>query len=138
MKTERVAVETIRVRERVREDLGDIETLKNSLREYGLLNPVLVDESYNLIAGERRLEAARALGWAQIDVRVMDGMSRVALFDMEVHENLLRKEFTEREVAKSIEQKKLLLNPPWIARFKAWWSRLFRVFSARLSKKVRD
>ncbi len=117
MRNERVAIERIRIQRRVREDLGDLETLKKSIQEYGLINPILLDAQYNLIAGERRLRAVQSLGWPQIDTRILNSAGQVALFDLEVHENLLRKAFTEQEVTKSIEWKKRLLDPPWYIRF---------------------
>ncbi len=127
-----VSVERIRLKKRIREDLGDLETLKSSISEYGLFNPVLVDSEYNLIAGERRLRAAQELGWTQIEVRVLDRLDGVALLDAEVHENLLRKDFTEKEIAKSIEEKKRLLHPPWHVRIRNWFARLKqRLFSKR-------
>lgn len=137
--TQLVSIDAIRLTHRIREDLGDLETLKNSLREYGLFNPVLVDSEYTLIAGERRLRAARELGWKQIEVRVLDNFDGVALLDVEVHENLLRKDFTEAEVAKSIEEKKRRLHPPWYVRLRNWWVRWKRrLFSKRVaSRRVR-
>ncbi len=127
-----ISIEAIRLKSRIREDLGDLETLKSSIREHGLFNPVLVDSQYNLIAGERRLRAARELGWKQIEVRVMDSLDEVALLDVEVHENLLRKDFTEQEIAKSIEEKKRRLHPPWYLRLRNWFVRLKqRLFSRR-------
>ena len=124
LKSERIPVDRITVKQRVRGDMGDLETLTNSIREYGLINPILVDPQYQLIAGERRLRAVQSLGWPEIDVRILDGVSRIALFDMEVHENLLRKNFSENEIAKSIETKKRLLNPPWYTRVRDWFARL--------------
>lgn len=118
-----ISIDAIRLENRIREDLGDLETLKSSLREYGLFNPLLVDPQHRLIAGERRLRAARALGWDKIEVRVIENLDEVALLDVEIHENLLRKDFTEAEVAKSIEEKKKRLHPPWYIRLRNWWVR---------------
>lgn len=124
MKIETVPIERIRVRQRIRQELGDLATLKNSIREHGLLNPILVDERFNLVAGERRLRAAQDLGWKEIEVRILDNRSRIELFDIESHENLLRKEFTAKELERSIEGKKRLLNPPWYARVFTWLAKL--------------
>jgi ParB family chromosome partitioning protein len=46
-----------------------IAELADSLRAHGLLQPIVVrpvGAGYELIAGHRRLEAARVLGWAEI------------------------------------------------------------------------
>ena len=56
--------------ERMRRDLGDLDTLAQSLHEHGQLAPVVVypmsDGRLRLIAGERRLEATRRLHAARV------------------------------------------------------------------------
>ena len=54
-----INIEDIKIKKRVRKNLGDLEALKNSLRIYGLLNPITLNSKYELIAGERRLQAAK-------------------------------------------------------------------------------
>ena len=54
---------------------ADLVELANSLREHGLVQPIVVrakGERYELIAGQRRLAAARRLGWGKVLVRVLD------------------------------------------------------------------
>lgn len=43
--------------------------LRESIRKVGLLNPVVVNGRNELVAGFRRLEAVKALGWTDIPVR---------------------------------------------------------------------
>lgn len=43
-----------------------IEQLRRSLREFGFVSPVLIDENKNLIAGHGRVEAARAEGMTEV------------------------------------------------------------------------
>lgn len=43
-----------------------IEQLRRSLREFGFVSPVLIDEEHNLIAGHGRVEAARAEGMTEV------------------------------------------------------------------------
>ena len=43
-----------------------IEQLRRSLRQFGFVSPVLVDEDKNLIAGHGRVEAARAEGMTEV------------------------------------------------------------------------
>ena len=38
-----VNIEDIKIKKRVRHDLGDLEALKDSLRTYGLLNPITLN-----------------------------------------------------------------------------------------------
>src|SRR6478609_11757184 len=55
-------VAKIRVGERSRRDLGDIASLAKSIERLGLLHPIVITKTGELIAGERRLEAFRLLG----------------------------------------------------------------------------
>lgn len=48
---------------RYRKDLGDLRPLADSIAEVGLLHPIVVTAEGLLIAGQRRLEACRLLGW---------------------------------------------------------------------------
>lgn len=92
-------ISKVKVGERFRKDLGDLKSLADSIREIGLLHPVVVDEQGNLIAGLRRLRACESLGWKQVPVTV------VSLRDLargEVEENRERKDFTITEI-KSID-----------------------------------
>jgi ParB family chromosome partitioning protein len=88
-------IENIVVGERFRRKLGDIDALARSIKEVGLLHPVVVDDENRLVAGYRRLLAAKKLGWKEIPVH------RVSLDDIakgEMHENLVRKNFTISEI----------------------------------------
>ncbi len=85
----------ITIGRRFRKDLGDLRPLEASIRDVGLLHPVVVDDSNNLIAGLRRLEACRRLGWTKVPVR------RVNLTEIlkgQFHENAVRKDFTVSEI----------------------------------------
>jgi ParB family chromosome partitioning protein len=62
----------IRVPRRHRRDFGDIASLAASIKEIGLLHPVVIRPDGTLISGERRLMAVRQLGWDHVPVRVME------------------------------------------------------------------
>lgn len=47
------------VGERFRKDIGDIDALAESIKEVGMLQPIVIDASGHLIAGYRRLLAWR-------------------------------------------------------------------------------
>ena len=57
---------------------GNIETLAQSIKEHGLIHPLAVKESkekpghYRVIAGRRRFEAIKTLGWKNVDAIVHD------------------------------------------------------------------
>jgi ParB-like chromosome segregation protein Spo0J len=89
-------IAAIRVGRRHRKDLGDLESLAESLERVGLLHPVVIDATNRLIAGQRRLEAAKLLGWQTVPVRVID-LEALALG--EFVENACRKGFTPSEIA---------------------------------------
>lgn len=54
----------------IREDLGDLAPLMKSMKKEGQQQPVLVDETYRVIDGARRVVAAANLGWSSVHVVV--------------------------------------------------------------------
>lgn len=82
----------ITIGKRHRKEMGDIAGLASSIREHGLLQPVVVRPDGALIAGERRLTACKQLGWTT--VRVVDIEHLVF---GEQAENIDRKDFTPEE-----------------------------------------
>jgi ParB family transcriptional regulator, chromosome partitioning protein len=64
-------ISKIRVGKRIRKDMGDIQGLAESMEELGLLQPITVTPDGLLLVGERRLRAAKLLGWAKIPVTVV-------------------------------------------------------------------
>lgn len=125
-----VEISQIKTEKRVRKNLGDLEPLKDSLKRYGLLNPITLTKEYNLIAGQRRLEAARQLGWTTIDAVVIDTNDPVTLLEIELEENTQRSNFTEFELLEGYKQLEGLKNPKmghriWNA-IKNFFKRLFR------------
>jgi N6-adenosine-specific RNA methylase IME4 len=88
-------INQIRVGKRHRKDLGDISGLAASMAELGLLHPVAVTPDGKLIAGGRRLAAAKRNGWTEIPVHL------VPLEDIvrgEFAENALRKNLLPSEI----------------------------------------
>jgi ParB family chromosome partitioning protein len=90
----RRAIAAITVGTRHRRDFGDIEGLAASISDVGLLHPIVIRPDGTLIAGERRLQAAQALGWADVPVTIID---LDAVVRGEFAENSLRKDFTLSE-----------------------------------------
>jgi hypothetical protein len=100
-----VPVADIVIGERHRQDMGDLETLAESMRELGLLQPIGITEDRQLVFGERRVKAAQMLGWACILARVVDISSIVA---GEYAENEIRKDFTPSERVAIVEAMRTL------------------------------
>ena len=92
---------------RVHFDEESLAELANSIREIGVLQPVLVrpmgDDQYELIAGERRWRAARRAGLGVIPavVRPTDDMGSV---EKALVENLHRQDLTPLEEAAAYQQ----------------------------------
>ena len=125
-----VDINQIQVSKRVRKDLGDLTPLMDSLKRYGLLNPITITKDYKLIAGQRRLESARQLGWTTIDAVVVDSKDPVARLEIELEENTQRSNFTELELLEGYKQLEKLRNPGFFRRIwnaiKAFFKKLFK------------
>jgi N6-adenosine-specific RNA methylase IME4 len=88
-------IDHIQIGFRYRKDLGDLRSLADSIDEVGLLHPVVVTQDGRLIAGQRRLQACRSLGWTEIPVTVVDLLQAAR---GEAHENFVRKDLLPSEI----------------------------------------
>ncbi|MCR4626895.1 MAG: ParB N-terminal domain-containing protein [Treponema sp.] len=120
-----VNIADIKVKHRVRKDLGDIEALKDSLRRYGLLNPITLNSKYELIAGGRRLEAAKSIGWTSINAIILDNMNPAAELELELEENNQRKEFSSEELLAGYRRLEKLKHPNLLRKLWLFIARLF-------------
>jgi ParB family chromosome partitioning protein len=87
-------------------DDADLAELADSLRAHGLVQPIVVrarGDRYQLIAGQRRLAAARLLSWAKVPVRVLDVDDR-QMSEIAIVENLQRRDLDALEKAASFKQ----------------------------------
>lgn len=92
-----VPVDSIQTISRIRQDLGDIEGLAESIRALGLLSPIIINEENKLLAGERRLAAVRSLGYSHVDAIILTTADAEREFAIEYSENKFRKDFTREE-----------------------------------------
>lgn len=95
-------------------DNNSIIRLADSIRRYGIIQPLTVRKSdnddiyaYELVAGERRLRAARMLGYFTVPCIVVEADERMSA-EMAIIENLLRKDLNMFEQAYGF--KKLIEN----------------------------
>jgi len=82
-------------------DESKLEELKASIKEKGVLQPILVrkfENGYEIVAGERRLKAAKALGLEQVPVIIKNVTDREALV-LALVENIQREELNAIEEA---------------------------------------
>lgn len=97
--SEWLGISEVRAAGRYRRDMGDLDDLVESICTVGLLHPIVVTRDYQLVAGARRLEALRRLGWPQVPVTVADSLDDAALaLRAERDENTCRKEMTFSEM----------------------------------------
>jgi ParB-like nuclease domain len=97
MKVQPIFIDEIKVGTRRREDYGDIDALAESINQFGLIQPIVVDESLNLIAGGRRLKAFQKLGRDEIDARFYSELSEDERRELELEENIRRKDLSAYE-----------------------------------------
>ena len=86
----------------------ELEDLTASIREHGVLQPLIVtpgdmDGRYVLIAGERRLEAARLAGLASVPVLVRQATDQQRL-ELAIIENVQRSDLSPLEQAEAYRQ----------------------------------
>lgn len=90
--------------------LGNLDELAASIREQGLLQPLVVrpipqrDGEYELVLGRRRFAAAHIAGVDRVLARVRYGLSDTAVLVLQTVENWHRLELTPLEKAESIEK----------------------------------
>ena len=95
-------ISDVKIGQRVRDEYGDMEALADSIKEHGLLHPIVVDSDYNLIAGCRRLLACERIGLTEIEAKVLEDISEKELRVLELEENIRRKDLTELEKSKNL------------------------------------
>ena len=66
-----IPVSKIKIGKRLRKDLGNTDSLAQSIDEIGLLQPPVITLDYWLVNGERRLVAIRKLGWKEVLALIM-------------------------------------------------------------------
>jgi ParB family chromosome partitioning protein len=115
----------ITVKKRIRKDLGDLNDLVASFKQYGQISPIVISKKNILIAGERRLEAAKLLGWRTINAIIIDAPGDLPKLEIEVEENIQRRDFTTEELAEATRKIYRLKNPGF---FRRLWNALIRFF----------
>lgn len=111
MSVSAIAISQIRPpRFRLRKELGELEELKKSITELGLLNPIIirpVDGHFEVVAGHRRYVCAIELGWTELSlekgqVKIVE-LSEKQAFELALIENIDRKEMDATEEAQAFK-----------------------------------
>jgi ParB/RepB/Spo0J family partition protein len=82
--------------ERFRKDLGEVKKLSDSIAKYGQLQPIGITKENELVWGGRRV-AACMIGGMNVQAVYSTEADDLLLREMEIEENLSRKEFTPAE-----------------------------------------
>jgi ParB family chromosome partitioning protein len=94
-----------------RRELGDIDGLMASIRERGLLQPLVVTPHRWLLSGYRRLEASKRLGYSRIKVTVTaDVTQALRILVAERAEHTCCKPFTPSEAVEMLKVLKELVS----------------------------
>lgn len=109
-----------------------LEELTDSIKAYGVLEPILVrpiKDGYEVVAGGRRLKAARTAGLQTIPVIIKE-LSDVEAFVIQLSENIQRRDLTEEEKTMALAElaektgwnateisKKINMSYSWVAKY---------------------
>lgn len=99
--------------ERHRADVGDLDSLARSLKDIGFIHPLVVRaDGVTLVAGARRLAAAKMIGLTAVPVRILDTADDMeAWLRAERDENTERKDLTWAEKVSLGRELEELLTP---------------------------
>lgn len=112
--TSLITVATDRQRQHFDEEA--LQDLALSIRDRGLIHPIILDREHNLVAGERRLRAHEILGFDQIEYRYADTLDPYELSLIELEENVRRSDLTWQEQVSAIakfHKVKATSEPEW-------------------------
>ena len=87
-------------------DEDSLDELAKSIKNYGILNPILArkkDDKYEIIAGERRYRAAKKIGMTEVPV-IIKNTDEQQTAELALIENLERQDLTAIEAARSYEE----------------------------------
>ncbi|MEM0461788.1 MAG: ParB/RepB/Spo0J family partition protein [Candidatus Caldarchaeum sp.] len=112
----KVKLSEIKVGNRIRTDLADLEVLAKSISQHGLIQPIVINSNYELVAGGRRLAACKLLGLEEVEAVFKDTLSPEHLLELELEENLARRDLSDMEklqALKRLHELKCRKDPTW-------------------------
>jgi ParB/RepB/Spo0J family partition protein len=98
--------------QRGRKDYKNIESLVDSIKQFGIIHPLVVtpldtpigDAEYRLVAGGRRFRASLLAGLSEVPVSVRKDESRLREKELELEENLMREDLDPLEEVELVRQ----------------------------------
>jgi ParB family transcriptional regulator, chromosome partitioning protein len=94
------------IRDKFQRSDPDCETLLNSIREHGLLQPILIrpfEHGFEIVAGHRRFQACRSLRWRFIPSKIRE-LSDKQAYEIQLTENIQRKSMDPIEEAEAFRR----------------------------------
>ena len=89
---------------RQRKELTGIKELAWSLQTLGQINPITITRQGELIAGERRLTAAKEAGWTSINVQFVEDLDEATRHLIELEENVRRVDLPWQDQCIAVEE----------------------------------
>jgi len=121
-----VDIASIRIQKRVRKQIANLEDLADSMQRHGQLHPITITADNMLISGQRRLEAAKLLGWKTIDATVLRNYDKASQLELELDENMQRLPLSRTEIETALAKIDKLRNPGFFIRIVRFIVALFR------------
>jgi ParB family chromosome partitioning protein len=84
----------------------EVKNLKSSIREHGLLQPIVIrplDTGFEIVAGHRRFTACKSLRWRFIPSKIRD-LSDKQAYEIQLTENIQRKSMAPIEEAEAYQK----------------------------------
>ncbi len=134
MALENIDINSIKVKKRIREKTVSIQPLVESIQKYGLLEPIVIDTSKRLVAGFRRLEACKQLGFKTILANIVNIEDSETFLLLEIEENTCRCQFSEEELLKAKKKLEKIRHP----NFFVWlWNKIVSFFTRKEKSLVK-
>jgi ParB family transcriptional regulator, chromosome partitioning protein len=94
------------IRDKFQKSSPDDDALVNSIRENGLLQPILIrplGQGFEIVAGHRRFQACRSLRWRSMPCRIREISDKQA-YELQLTENIQRKSMDPIEEAEAFRR----------------------------------
>ena len=101
---------------RQRREIEGIDELSKSIAGIGLINPLTIKKDGELVAGERRWNAIKLLGWTHCSVQFLEDLDELQLQLLELEENTKRAELPWQDQCAAVARYDKLqrqLHPEW-------------------------
>jgi ParB/RepB/Spo0J family partition protein len=139
-------IAAVKLGENIRKDLGNLDELAASIAEHGILQPLVIAKTtrgLELVAGYRRLEAAKLAGLFEVPARIV-GADDNQISVLRLVENIMRENLTGLEEIRAVAGLVLVFNGNQdelaraIGKSKSYVSKCIKAAAAVKDMKVSD